>query len=134
GGAGRVLAWTPPRTCGRVIRPPAVRHARGEWAATFWTWWHGWRGARFGMPRCVCRIGGAAGEPESKFVSTNWLQKEAQGAAPGSTAATDVFSTAALASVPGPARGAPVHGGLVWDRLLCRFWIPAPSGRVSDPR
>jgi hypothetical protein len=80
-GVGRVLAWTPPRTCGRVNRPPAVRHARGEWAATSWTWWHGWRGARFGMRRCVCRMGGAAGELESTFESPNWLQKEARGAA-----------------------------------------------------
>jgi len=34
-GVGRVSAWTPQRTCGRVIRPPAVRHAKAEWAATF---------------------------------------------------------------------------------------------------
>jgi hypothetical protein len=34
-GASRVLAWTWPRTCGRVIRPPAVRDARAEWVATF---------------------------------------------------------------------------------------------------
>jgi len=36
--------------------------------------------------------------------------------------------------IPGPARGSPVHGGLVWDRLLCWFRIPASSGCVSDPR
>jgi hypothetical protein len=29
------LAWTPQRTCGRVIRLLAVRHARAQWAATF---------------------------------------------------------------------------------------------------
>jgi hypothetical protein len=29
-GAGRVLAWTPQRRCGPVIRPLAVRYARGE--------------------------------------------------------------------------------------------------------
>ena len=44
-------------------------------------WWHCWRGARFGMPRCACRIGGSAGEPESTLASSNWLQKEAQRAA-----------------------------------------------------
>lgn len=35
GGVGRVLAWTPQRTCGPVIRPPAVKCGRVGWAATF---------------------------------------------------------------------------------------------------
>src|SRR5262249_34009192 len=29
--AGRVSAWTPPRTCGRVTRPPVMRPVRAEW-------------------------------------------------------------------------------------------------------
>src|SRR5215472_18813460 len=75
-GAGRVSAWTPPRTCGRVTRPPAVRPAEAAWGAMFWIWWRGWRGARFGRPRCAC--GRSGGEPECQWGSRNGLQKEAQ--------------------------------------------------------
>jgi len=46
---------------------------------------------------------------------------------------TVVLSTPALASVPGGARGGPLHGSLVGSRLLCRLRIPAESDRVSDP-
>ena len=69
-GAGRVSAWTPPRTCGRVTRPPVVRPVRAEWEVTFWIWWRVWRGARFGRPRCACRRSGVE-------LEDNGLQKEA---------------------------------------------------------
>ena len=31
---------------------------QGRVGATFWIWWRVWRGARFGRPRCACRVSG----------------------------------------------------------------------------
>jgi transposase len=50
-----------------------ARHCRV--GATFCIWWRVWRGARFGRPRCACRVSGV--EPECRG-SRNGLQKEAQ--------------------------------------------------------